>query len=270
MIEPRECWANGFERNDRPNASLPLWRECFSGIEAAMLHFSPVYYGLEAEHGDGAAVVVLPGFLGGDVYLAELWAWLYRLDYRPYFSGIRLNAECPNILIRRTLNATIDRARRETGRKVHLIGHSLGGVIALSAGVQRPDDIASIITLAAPFRGAVAHPNILQIAELVRKSIKVRHGRKVLPNCYTGQCTCNFVNSLANVVPGRVQLTAVYTRTDSIVDWRYCVTGDPSIDFEVPGTHLGLVFNSTAYTLIAKRLAAAERALSSAATTIVQ
>ena len=84
-------------------------------------------------------VIVLPGFLGTDVYLVELWAWLYRMDYKPYFSGIGLNAECPNLLIRRTLNGTIDKARRETGRKVHLIGHSLGGIIAMSAAAQRPE-----------------------------------------------------------------------------------------------------------------------------------
>ena len=234
-----------------------MWRECFAAIEAALLHIAPVYYGLGFPPGDGSAVIVLPGFLGTDVYLVELWAWLYRMEYKPYFSGFGLNAECPNLLIRRTLNATIDRARSETGGKVHLIGHSLGGIIAMSAAAQRPDDVASVITLAAPFRGPVAHPNILKLAEYVRVAIQSRHGDGVLPACYTGHCSCDFVNCLNRELPRSVMMTAVYTRTDAIVDWRYCITGDPDVDCEVRDTHVGLVLNPSAYTLIAKRLAAA-------------
>ena len=49
--------------------------------------------------------------------------------------------------------------------------------------------------------------------------------------------------------------TAIYTRNDGIVDWHYCVTGLQSCDFEVPGTHIGLSFNASAYTVIAHRLA---------------
>jgi len=42
-----------------------------------------------------------------------------------------------------------------------------------------------------------------------------------------------------------------------VVDWRYCRTGDSDLDFEVPGTHVGLVFNPSVYTIIAERLAEA-------------
>ena len=45
------------------------------------------------------------------------------------------------------------------------------------------------------------------------------------------------------------------TKSDGIVDWRYCVTGDPEIDCEVAGTHVGLVFNPAVYRLLAGRLA---------------
>jgi pimeloyl-ACP methyl ester carboxylesterase len=157
-------------------------------------------------------------------------------------------------LIRRHLNDTIDRALEETGRKVHLIGHSLGGMLALAAAAQRPDHIASVITLGAPFRGPAAHPNILRLAEFVRKSIKLRHGDGVLPTCYTGHCSCAFVDSLVNDMPESVMMTAVYTRTDAIVDWRYCITGKPDQDIEAPGTHLGMIFNPSVYTILARRL----------------
>jgi len=77
-------------------------------------------------------------------YLKHLNSGLSRVGYRPYLSGIRLNAECPNLLIKRRLAETIKKALREKGRKIHLIGHSLGGMMARSIAAQRPDDIASV------------------------------------------------------------------------------------------------------------------------------
>jgi hypothetical protein len=56
-----------------------------------------------------------------------------------------------------------------------------------------------------------------------------------------------------------VAQTAIYTRADGIVDWRYCRTGDPKVDVEVCGTHLGLIYNPTTYVRIAERLATVPR-----------
>ncbi len=237
---------------------VSLWKEALFGAEYLLLHVSPVYYGFGVPLGDGAAVIVIPGFLGTDLYLMELYAWLGRIGYRSYFSGIGLNAECPNLLIRDRLNESIDKARAETGRKVHLIGHSLGGIIARSAACQRKSDVASVITLAAPFRGTAAQKNILRAAEIVRRNILREHGPDVLPDCYTGRCTCEFVGALRRgSLPSCVTETAIYTRSDCVVDWRYCITGDPEVDFEVTGTHIGLVFNPSVYALIAARLSEA-------------
>ncbi len=52
--------------------------------------------------------------------------------------------------------------------------------------------------------------------------------------------------------------TAIYTKTDGVVDWQYCLTDDPAQDFEVPGTHIGLAFNPAVYDIIARRLAEAK------------
>ena len=40
------------------------------------------------------------------------------------------------------------------------------------------------------------------------------------------------------------------------MDWRACVNDDLDTDFEVAGTHVGLVVNPAVYRLIAARLAA--------------
>jgi triacylglycerol lipase len=234
-----------------------IWTEALFGAEVLLLHATPVYYGFGVPPGDDSGVVIIPGFLGTDLYLTELHGWLARIGYRPYFSGIGINADCPNLLVQRHLNETVERALDETGRKIHLIGHSLGGVIARSVAGARPKDIASLITLASPIRGTVAHRSIINAAEAIRLRILDEHGKGVLPHCYTGRCTCNFVNSLRRDVPDSMLQTAIYTRYDGIVDWRYCMTRNRESDFEVPGTHIGMAFNSRAYSIVAERLAMA-------------
>jgi len=241
-------------------ADIPIWKETLFGAELLLLHASPVYYGLGVPRGDGSAVIVIPGFLGTDVYLTHLSSWLSRLGYRSYLSGISLNAECPNLLIKYQLNKIIEKALRETRRKIHLVGHSLGGIMARSIAVQRPGDIASVITLGAPFRGKVVQRSVMRAAAAVREHIIHEHGNDVLPDCYTAQCTCEFVNSLLRKTARPVKQTAIYTRDDGIVDWRYCKTGSPDNDFEVAGTHIGLVYNPSVYTIIASRLAEAQAA----------
>ncbi len=244
-------------RESQAEADIAIWKEALCAGDLLLLHASPVYYGLGIQRGDGSAVVVIPGFLGTDLYVSHLHAWLERIGYRPYLSNIGLNAECPNLLIRYRLGATVDKALKETGRKIHLIGHSLGGVIARSLAAQRPKDIASVISLGAPLRGTVLHQFALKAATAVRKQILDEHGPRVLPECYTPRCTCDFVSCLQCTMPASVAQTAIYTRDDGIVDWRYCTTGDVAVDCEVPGTHLGLVFNPSVYNIIARRLAEA-------------
>ncbi len=240
---------------ERREAEVSMWQELLVGFEMVQLRMTSVYYGLGVPHGDGEAVILIPGFLGTDSYLGGMFSWLRTIGYRSYFSGIGWNAECPNLLIRKRLNETVRRAYSATGRKVHLVGHSLGGIIARSVAGQRPDEIASVTTLGSPFRGPVAHANVLRAHEAIRNRILREHAGHILPGCYTEDCTCEFIASLKGKFPASVAQTAIYTKNDGIVDWRFCVTGDPEIDREVAGTHVGLVFNPAVYRLLAGRLA---------------
>ena len=244
---------------DAPADDLPIWQEALFGIEILLLHAAPVYYGFGVPGGDGSPVVIIPGFLGSDIYLVEMYAWLKRLGYRPYFSGIGLNADCPNLLIRSKLNETIDRAWRETGKRMHLLGHSLGGLLARAAAADQPRRVASVITLGSPFRGTVLHPRVQQEVERVRRRILAQHGKAVLPNCYTSRCSCSFLESLKRTMPSRIVETAIYSQSDGMVDWKCCVTGNEEDDFPVTGTHIGLAFNPAAYRIIAERLAKARK-----------
>jgi triacylglycerol lipase len=244
------------QSRDRPPAILPArWHESFYPVDLLLLHGAPVYYGLGVPHGDGSGVILIPGFRHGDFYLLFLYAWLQRIGYRAFYSGLRSNEDCPELLIQGELSETVSEAHRLTRRRVHLIGHSLGGVLARALAAQKPHQVKSLITLAAPFEGAAVHKSIGREQEQVRHSILLRHGSRVLPACYTEQCRCDFMRSLRRGVPRSVAQTAIYTRNDGVVDWRACRTGDPNIDVEIAGTHAGLAFNAAAYTVIANRLA---------------
>ena len=45
-----------------------------------------------------------------DLYLTEFRSWINRIGYKAYFSGIGMNAECPNLLIQQRLTQTIEKA----------------------------------------------------------------------------------------------------------------------------------------------------------------
>jgi pimeloyl-ACP methyl ester carboxylesterase len=236
-------------------APRPIWREAFAGLDWAALKASPVYYGLGVPRGDKSAVILVPGFMGTDHYLYEMYFWLRRIGYKPFMSNIGWNAECLNVLIGR-LSETITKAQQETGKKVHLIGHSLGGVLSRAATILNPVPVASVTTLGSPIRGIRSHPLVLQAAERVREKIMGdRNHSEARPDCYTGYCNCPAVSAMHNHFPHEIKKTAIYTKTDGIVDWQVCITDDPAKNFEVSGTHVGLAFNPTVYSIIAKRLA---------------
>ena len=241
-------------------ASVPLWREALFGVDWLALRVSPVYYGLGVPRGNGAPVVVIPGFLGSDNYLIELYYWLRRIGYQPYYSRIGRNAECPDVLLDR-LFETMDTAYKETGeRKLHLIGHSLGGLLGRSAAVQRPEQVAQLISLASPFRDIRVHPMILAAAGFVRQRIQSqRNERPTKRDCYTGECTCTFASALRVDPPPSVSRAAIYTPTDGVVDWRSCIEEDESLNTKVSGTHAGLAFNPQVFRRVAELLAVASR-----------
>ncbi|MBL8206678.1 MAG: alpha/beta hydrolase [Blastocatellia bacterium] len=225
---------------------VPIWREVRLVAEWLQLRASPLLTGENIPRGNGEAIVTFPGFMCSDLYTACLTNWLQRIGYRAYPSGLDRNNDCLE-KVQQQVSATIEKAVDETNGKVHLIGHSLGGVLARIAAIQRPEQIASVLTLASPFRGIRAHPYVLWLGRRVRQQLQ----NADTPHCFTGFCLCPSVKALQKDVAAAVPHCAVYTKTDGIVDWRACIHDDPLYNIEVSGTHCGLVFNRQVYELIA-------------------
>lgn len=232
----------------------PLWREAFFGLDWLSLRCSPVYWGFGIPHGSGEPVVVVPGFLASDISLAELWAWLARVGYRPYFSHIGRNADCPDYIASNLLE-TVRRAERETGQPVSLVGHSLGGMLSRSVALEYPEHVRAVITLGSPFRDSVrAHPAVLAAAAAIRR--RAGHpNNNVKPTCFTGHCSCTFVKNMLAPDEFQVPRYAIYSRNDGVVDWETCMEDDASLNFEVSATHIGMAFHPGVYRTIADLLA---------------
>jgi triacylglycerol lipase len=235
--------------------ATPLWRESMFGLDWLALRTSPVYFGCGIERGHGQPVVVVPGFLASDASLIELHGWLGRIGYRPYFSNIGRNADCPDALTR-MLAETVRQAFEETGQRVRLIGHSLGGMLARSIALEHPQLVRSVISMGSPFRDTVrAHPAILAATDALRRNRGAAIGSHIKPSCFSGHCTCAFVKNMLNPDPyGDVRHFAIYSRNDGVVDWTSCIEADPALNTEVNCTHIGMAFHPGVYQALAARL----------------
>ncbi|HEY2223673.1 esterase/lipase family protein [Actinomycetospora sp.] len=230
-------------------------------LELAALLGSQVHRGVGVPHGDGAPVVLVPGFGAGDVSLAVLRAWLRRIGHRTYRSGIAWNVDCSEAAVRRLDRRVSDVAER-SGRPVALIGHSRGGLLAHAVAVRRPSRVRAVITLGSPLSSPF-DASVLTLAAVGWARLGQSLWRPARPQCLTTSCPCAFGADLRRVGP--VPLTSIRTSEDGIVRPESCVApagggpgsgADPGAvsNVVVRGSHLGLCVNAAVYREIAHAL----------------
>lgn len=242
-----------FRHEHDRQAWTPAWHEAFVPAEWTALRMSDVYRGDGVPRGDGAPVVLVHGFLTRGGYLFELRDWLDRIGYRARIAPIGWNTDCPDVLTNRLLDV-VATTRAEVGRPVHLVGHSLGGVLARAAAARNRDAVASVATLSSPFRGLSVHPALNVAARIVRDRIHRERGASVRPECFTFSCGCPTVEALDRPLPADLPQLAIVTRFDGLVDWRYCMDEATTRVVHVTASHIGLAFNPQAYEALAGHL----------------
>jgi triacylglycerol lipase len=228
--------------------------------ELGRLFVDPVYHGRGVPRGDGAPVVLIPGFLAGDVSLAVMHGWLRAIGHDPHFAGMLANVACSDRALDR-LDVRVEEIHRRTGRPVALLGHSRGAHFAKALASRRPERIASVISLGSgldhPFDISVPTKGALSVVRALHARTTDRVARN---GCLTDTCRCAFARDYAATFPGDVPLTSIYSRGDGVVWWEACVVPYARC-VEVTGSHVGLAFNRKAYREIASTLhASAERA----------
>lgn len=201
----------------------------------------------------GTPVLLVPGFLSGDVSLTLLSRELRRRGHRTFRAEIGANVGCTEAMVARLL-ARLEAVAAAEGAPVTLVGHSRGGMITALAARRRPDLVAELIVLSAPVTGTLA------VASHVRKQLEflfrlnARGMRGVLAaDCVTGECAGRVADELASPFPSGVPFLSVYSRNDAVLDWRTCL--DPAADLvEVGAGHVGMATDPSVVAIVAERL----------------
>jgi pimeloyl-ACP methyl ester carboxylesterase len=195
--------------------------------------------------GDGHPVLVLPGFTGGDGSTRVMRAFLRRLGY--YVHAWRLGRNWgPTDRIIDGLAERFVTLHEEHGQKLSLIGHSLGGIYARELARRAPGGVRQVITLGSPVRFVRLRSNAAPLYRTL-SSVHSERVRDIRPEAL-------------EPLPASVPVTAVFTRSDGVVDWQGC-TIDPSPVsecIEVRGSHSGLIHNVAVMQIVADRLARPE------------
>ena len=99
---------------------------------------------------DGPPALIIPGFLATDRTTMELRRALARSGWRahPWLLGINSGAKKNTLeLLGERLDALYD------GRKLLVVGWSLGGMFARELAFLHPDKVRAVVTLGSPFSG---------------------------------------------------------------------------------------------------------------------
>jgi pimeloyl-ACP methyl ester carboxylesterase len=199
---------------------------------------------MRAPRGDGHPVLALPGFLASDLSMAPLRRYLKQLGYDTY--AWKMGRNLGGIASRRdALKKLLTDIATTSGRKVSIVGWSLGGIYARDLALQIPDMVRSVITLGTPFAGDVRATNATRLYEALS-------GESVDDNS-------ELTKAIAGDLP--VPVTSIYSRTDGIVNWRTSLLrpSDTAENIEVRlASHIALGVNAAALWAVADRLAQAE------------
>lgn len=199
---------------------------------------------MRAPRGDGHPVLALPGFLASDLSMAPLRKYLDQLGYDTHAWQMGRNTGGV-ARMRGGLRDRLAGIHAATGRKVSIVGWSLGGIYARDLALQAPELVRYVVTLGSPFAGDVRATNATRLYEAMS-------GETVDDNL-------EIRRAIAGDLP--VPTSSIFSRTDGIVNWRTCVlrASDTAENIEVHlASHIGLGVNSAALWAIADRLAQPE------------
>jgi len=119
-----------------------------------------------ASRGDGHAVFVIPGLAASDTSTRPLRRFLADQGWAPH--GWELGANHgPRPGVEAKMQERLASLFRASGRKVSVIGWSLGGIFARELARRAPEQVRAVITLGSPFAGAPRASNAWQLYERV-------------------------------------------------------------------------------------------------------
>src|SRR3954451_10572619 len=236
-----------------------------------------------ADVGEGMAVLLIPGLLAPDRSLGLFARYLKRHGFTPRRAGITSNVDCSEREAHR-LEQRLEKAYRETGRRVAIVGQSRGGIFGRTLAVRRPDLVGAVIGMGSPLLDPLTniHPLLhLQLELLARLGDRkvprlashkcldadtigkldqmAGNGRitrtlvKQLAKREPGDCCTEFWRDFRSPFPGNVAYLSIWSRLDGVVNPKAC--HDPSARLlEVRSSHCGMAWNRHVYRAVLDEL----------------
>jgi pimeloyl-ACP methyl ester carboxylesterase len=208
----------------------------------ASLMMSPLL--MRAPKGDGHPVLALPGFLASDLSMAPLRRYLTELGYDTHAWQMGRNLGGVSRM-RAALRERLAAIHASTGRKVSLVGWSLGGVYARDLALHAPELVRYVMTLGSPFANDVRATNATKLYEMLS-------GETVGDDP-------EFLKAIAGDLP--MPATSIFSRADGVVNWRTCLLRPSAAAENIEvylASHVGLGVNPAVLWAVADRLAQQE------------
>lgn len=193
--------------------------------------------------GDGHPVLALPGFLASDRSTRVLRRYIYEWGYDAFRWRLGRNlGPSRQRSLELLLDDRLQRIFQETGRKVSLVGWSLGGLYAHELARRNPELVRSVITLGSP-HGDPKATNAWRLYEML-SGIKINDDeiRRRVRQLRSPLCD--------------VPATAIYSNSDAIVSSEIAKlpAGSQVENVCIKSSHFGMGFNPVVLYLIADRL----------------
>lgn len=204
-------------------------------------------------HGDGHPVVVFPGLAAPDMSTLPLRLFLSARGYKAHGWEMRFNFGPRAGVLEKSLEH-VRKVRRSTGRKVSLVGWSLGGVFSLYGAESTLECVRAIITLGSPVSVDAAGSQSPRAVKALYRLASHRLG-----------AAAHVMQPRAKNLRERRRLaiptSCLYSLGDGVVPPQEAtIDGDPALheNIQVSGSHLGLGFNGIVLAIVADRLAQPE------------
>ncbi len=233
------------DTNHGPSRFAPLLEVRVLAEVASCYMYLPILKRI-APAGDGHPVMTLPPFMSDDNFMSPMRKFLDALGYETmgWDRGQNTGFEEGRFV---GLADSIERIADERGRRVSLIGHSLGGIYARLLGHQCADAVRQVIYLGTPFNIGDGESRDLPI-------------RKIYERLNPVESRSDMMQAAVDMGTTPMPSTAIYTEGDGFVPWQFCMdeVDEVTENLRVAGSHTGLPFNLPALYAIADRLAQPE------------
>lgn len=208
---------------------------------------------MQAPRGDGHPVLLVPGFMADEKSLIALKLFLQQKGYDVHTWGLGRNLGFRSKHAS-ALPQKIRHLHHVTGRKVSLVGWSLGGVFSLFGAESTLDCVRCVITLGSPVSvdecGSQSPPTVKALYRLV--------SHRLGPNAHVMLPRAKALRERRRLP---LPTSCLYSLGDGVVPPQEAtIDGDPALheNIQVPGSHVGLGFNGIVLAIVADRLAQSE------------